>query len=405
MNILYLTFALQHPTMRGPTRCYHFLRELSQHHSVTLLTIAGSEATAEAVRETEQYAERVVLVEGDNGSVNGNAEGGKVFSRLVNKFHQSSRHRKVVQELKRTFAELVEQECFDVVFFHGKSIFQAIEGFRKIPVVIDFCDATSMRIRQSMRHATFAKKGWLALRYSRVRQTERRMIQTSPHLAFISSRDRDAIIGRGEGIRVVPLGMDLEYWRRRTTRPQTNCILYTGSMDYQPNADGAHYLIDKILPILRNFIPDLEVLIVGRNPSPELLERGEKYTDVTVTGAVKDMRPYFEKASVYVAPLRFCSGMQNKLLEAFAMQVPVVTSAIAADGFRLDGGGPSPLLVAEGEKQFAEQIILLLRSHEERQRLATEGRRFVETHFVWSQNAKILENMFLDAIRKKDIAC
>ena len=405
MKILYLTFALQHPTMRGPTRCYNFLRELSQHHSVTLLTVAGSEVTAEAVRETELYAERVVLVEGDNGSVKGNAEGGKVFSRVVNKFHQSSRHRKVIQELKRRFAELVEQDCFDVIFFHGKSIFQVIEGFTKIPIVIDFCDATSMRVRQSMRHATFVKKLWLALRYSRVRETERRMIQTSPHLAFISSRDRDAVIGQRADIRVVPLGMDLEYWRRKTTRPQANCILYTGSMDYQPNADGAHYLIDRILPILRNAIPDLEVFIVGRNPSPELLDKGEKHTDVTVTGSVKDMRPYFEKASVYVAPLRFCSGMQNKLLEAFAMQVPVVTSPIAADGFRLDGGGSSPLLVAEGENQFAEQIVLLLQCQEERQRLAAEGRRFVETHFVWSQNAKILENMFLDAITKKDMVC
>ena len=82
------------------------------------------------------------------------------------------------------------------------------------------------------------------------------------------------------------------------------------------------------------------------------------------------------------------------------MEVPVVTTPIAADGVRVDSGTELPLLVADGEKQFAECIIHLLSRQQERTRLATEGRRFVKNHFVWSRSAEILEEMCMDAVEQ-----
>jgi glycosyltransferase involved in cell wall biosynthesis len=100
---------------------------------------------------------------------------------------------------------------------------------------------------------------------------------------------------------------------------------------------------------------------------------------------------------VFVAPLRYASGVQNKVLEAMAMAVPVVATSIAADGLRVDGDGEPPLYVADGEKSFAERVTNLLGRAEERSRLAVAGRRYVEKHFVWSRSAEKLEEICLTA--------
>jgi glycosyltransferase involved in cell wall biosynthesis len=113
---------------------------------------------------------------------------------------------------------------------------------------------------------------------------------------------------------------------------------------------------------------------------------------------VDDVRPYLEQATVCVGPLRFASGVQNKLLEALAMEVPVVTTPVAADGLRVEGGEQPPVLVADGEKEFAESVVYLLTQTKDRSRLAAEGRHFVKNHFNWSHSAKMLEEMCLTAV-------
>ena len=164
-------------------------------------------------------------------------------------------------------------------------------------------------------------------------------------------------------------------------------------MDYGPNDDAATYLIDEILPLLRRSVADLEVLIVGRDPTPALAARARQHHHVTVTGFVDDVRPYLERASLFVAPVRYASGTQNKVLEALSMGLPVVTTPCVAAGLLIDGAGRPPVHVASGKIVFAERIIGLLDNEPERARLAAEGRRFVQDHFIWSRSAEKLENM------------
>jgi hypothetical protein len=170
-------------------------------------------------------------------------------------------------------------------------------------------------------------------------------------------------------------------------------------MNYAPNEDAAIYLIDKILPLVRRAIPHLETLVVGRDPTPALQERAKQFPDVTVTGFVEDVRTYLERACVFVAPLRYGSGIQNKVLEAMAMEVPVITTSLAANGLRVDGVVEPPVVIADGEEKFAERIVALLNHKEERNRLAGEGRRFVENHFAWSRSAAKLEEMCFAAVQ------
>jgi glycosyltransferase involved in cell wall biosynthesis len=220
------------------------------------------------------------------------------------------------------------------------------------------------------------------------------MLRRKPaHLLFASCRDREALIGqRDNHSTVVSNGVDLNFWKRSSRTRGTNTIVFTGVMNYSPNTDAALYLIDEILPLVRRSVPDAKLLIVGRNPPPHLIDAGQR-PGVNVTGFVDDVRPYLERATVFAAPLRFGAGIQNKLLEAMAMEVPVVASPLAADGLRTVGGACPPIQVAEDRYQFAELIIRQLVDGHGNASPDANSRRFVELHFSWKESGKKLERV------------
>ena len=112
-------------------------------------------------------------------------------------------------------------------------------------------------------------------------------------------------------------------------------------MDYYPNQECMSRFCAQVWPLLRARRPQMKLLIVGADPSPEMRALGE-LPGVTVTGSVPDVRPYVRGSALMVAPLAIARGTQNKILEAMAMGVPVVTSAIAAGGVDAEAGDASP---------------------------------------------------------------
>ena len=398
LRILYIIPSFQHPKVRGPDRHYRFLRELSQRHDITLLTLIRSEIPDEAMRELSSYTNRMFtfnVVPHSNGSrpaFRGFSLGGG------QRIRQLWSIRSGINQMKKEFNNLVEEDTFDIVLFHGKIVFPVIKDFEGLPVAIDFCDATSMRVRKKMQHATKAKLPLLWLRYMQVRRTEKEMVKKTPYVAFISTRDRQAVTGSRAEWRIIPNGLDLRYWKRGSYEPRQNCLIFTGVMNYSPNEDAAIYLIDEILPLLRHRVPNLRILIVGRDPTSALLERAGRNPEVTITGFVDDMRTYLEQATVFAAPLRFASGMQNKIQEALAMEIPVVATSIVAAGMQGADGENAPILIADGAEMFSKSIIDLLGQSDERSRLAAAGRRFAEKHYDWSRSAEQLEQMCFDAI-------
>ena len=401
MKILYVIPSFQHPNVKGPHRHYHFIRELSKNHQITLLTLVRSAINPEAMQEMTSYVERIFTFDTipDSSKTNGNPRRSAILSR--GKLRKFWKHHTGVQEMKRVFRDLAENEDFDVVIFHGKSVYPVIDGWNELPIVIDFCDATSMRVQSKMKLARNLEQSLLGLRYKQVRHVEEKMVKKTPYVAFITSRDRDAVLGVNDGSVIIPNGMDLSYWTRRSNNPQPNTLIFTGVMSYKPNEDAAIYLIDEILPLLRESISNLEVFVVGRNPSAALLERMEGNPEVKITGFVEDMRDYLEHAAVFVAPVRFASGMQNKIQEALAMEVPVVTTSIVAAGVRSEDGEDPPLYIADGEEEFADCVIRLLNDESERDRLAMEGRRFVERQYDWARSAQKLEQMCFKALEEE----
>lgn len=399
LKILHIIPSFQHPKVRGPDRHYRFGRELAKRHDITLLSLIRSQVPEGVLQEVSSFTQQFFTFDArldmNNGSqwTNGKFPGHSRVRRYLGV-------RKGLKQMKSTFNKLVQEGSYDVVLFHGKSVFPVISDFHDLPLVIDFCDATSMRVRAKMEHTNRVKGLLLWLRYLQVRMLEQNMVKKTPYIAFISARDREAVVGQNDHFEIISNGLDLGYWRRKAYNPKSNCLVFTGVMNYSPNEDAALYLIDEILPFLRRRIPDVEILIVGRDPTQPLVERANEHSEVNVTGFVEDMRPFMEQASIFAAPIRFASGMQNKIQEAFAMEVPVVTTPVVADGMRMKGEEKPPLWVAQGTEAFVESIVDLLNNEAEQKRLAAEGRRFAEKHFDWSRSAEKLERMCYQALNQ-----
>lgn len=396
MKILQITPAFQHPLVRGSDRHYHLLRELSRRHEITLLTLARSEIPDEALEEVRDLTDGLFAID-----VGANSTDQVLPTAVGRRLEREWRFRKGLSRMKETFETLIGEEPFDVILFHGKSVFPVIKTFEARPIVVDFCDATSFRIRNRIRYASKAKTVPLMLRYAQVRRTEKKLAQKSPQVAFISRRDREMVLGPDDQSPVVPNGIDLDYWRRRSNKPRQNCLIFTGVMDYGPNEDAALYLIDEVLPRLKQSRPDVEIIIAGRSPTPALLRRDERHPEVTVTGFVEDMRPYLEQATIFVAPMRYGSGQQNKILEAMAMELPVITTPLSQEGIWAEAEEEPPLVVAESAPAFAERVLHLLARPEEGARLAEEGRQYMEKHFSWAESASKLEQMCYLAVEGK----
>jgi glycosyltransferase involved in cell wall biosynthesis len=228
-----------------------------------------------------------------------------------------------------------------------------------------------------------------------VRRVERKLLAKSPHVVFVSRRDAEAILGEGAGGEVVSIGVDHARFRR--ARPgAANALVFSGIMSYGPNEDAALVLLERVFPLVRRAVPDAELFLVGRDPSPRLRARAAATPGATVTGFVPDVRPWLERAAVAAVPMRQGSGVQNKVLEAMAMELPVVTTSLVSAGLRV-AGGEAPLVVADELREFAEAVVKLLGQEQERARLAAAGRRFVEEHYDWSRSAARLERICVSA--------
>lgn len=395
MRILYITPELPFPLTSGFLRHYFFIRGLSERHSVTLFSPTCRPQTCdEGIRELRRFAQRVEVF--PDWRDNKNTHDGRRIGALNALTAQKFLRRRAVIRMRAAVREFVRQRPCDLVLFSGKSNIPVLQATAGVPLLIDCCDAAHLRHLWEARNCPFPRNCWSYMRYLQARGVERTISARTGYLLFASERDQVAITGGTNRGYVVPNGVDLHYWNSSGRAEEQHTIVFSGVMSYRPNHDAAMFLIREVLPLVQRTERGTRVCIVGRDALPELRCEASRHTGLTVTGCVPDMRPYLAIGSVYVAPIRYASGIQNKLLEAMAMRIPVVTTEVAASGLRASTVVP-PVLVAERAADIAEKTVLLMRSQEERRRLGEQGRLFVEEHFNWPTILKRLEFVCMEA--------
>ena len=174
-------------------------------------------------------------------------------------------------------------------------------------------------------------------------------------------------------IAVVSIPVDADYFAPAPLEAERPArIVFTGLMQHPPNVDAAVYFAREVFPAIRAQVPAAEFFVVGKYPAPEVLALAA-LPGVTVTGSVPDTRPYLAEASVVVVPLRFGSGVRNKILEAWSMEKCVVSTTLGAEGLSCEDG--VNLAIADGPDAMARSVLHGLHGFEYRRRLGTAGRQ------------------------------
>ena len=226
------------------------------------------------------------------------------------------------------------------------------------------------------------KRWYIGEQWRKVRRFESDALRWVEGALAVSEQDRARLAAGCPGLRsaVIPNGVDVAYFRPAPQPAGRQQLVFTGSMDWRPNQDAARYFAREILPLLRQASPGIECTFVGRDP-PADIRALAAIGGMRITGTVDDVRPYVERAAVYVVPLRIGGGSRLKILEAMAMGRAVVSTTVGAEG--LDVVHDQHVLLADDPRVFAESVLQLLGDPGRCARLAEEGRRLVEQQYEW----------------------
>jgi glycosyltransferase involved in cell wall biosynthesis len=153
--------------------------------------------------------------------------------------------------------------------------------------------------------------------------------------------------------------------------------LFVGGFAHPPNRDAAHWLVERILPLLQRELPGMPLHLVGSIPGHErkLLQREH----VHIHGQVAELGPWMDRCLVAVAPLRSGAGVKGKVNSAMSHGLPVVATRVAAEGMQLEDG--HDVLLADSAEEFSACIARLSRDHVLWKRLSTNGQENIRRHF------------------------
>jgi glycosyltransferase involved in cell wall biosynthesis len=279
-----------------------------------------------------------------------------------------------------------------------------------IPVVWDSVDCISLLFEQ-VAHQSRSRLGrWIArIELPNTRRYEGRAVRQFDRVLASSKIDQAALeklartdsprspAGRpanpGGKVRVLPNGVDLDYFTPANEPRDTATVVLSGKMSYHANVAAAHRLIGSVMPHVWAQRPDVKVNIVGSAPTADVEALAVRHAPrVTVTGYVPDVRPYLQTATLAVAPLAYGAGIQNKVLEAMACATPIVVSsqAIAA----LEALPADAAQVADGAADFAAEMLRLLGDAQLRQAVGRAGWDYVHAHHDWSTIVRGLEAIY-----------
>jgi polysaccharide biosynthesis protein PslH len=281
------------------------------------------------------------------------------------------------------------------------------QNLTALPVVWDSVDCISLLFQQAAFQSTKRFNRWLThLELNRTKHHESWLIKQFDRTVVTSNTDRDALITLDGGLPeelkpvVVPNGVDLSYFTAgefKNREPAT--LVISGKMSYHANVSMVFHFVRKILPLIRASRPDVRVWIVGKDPPADIVALGES-PEIHVTGTVKDIRPYLQRATVALAPLTYGAGVQNKVLEAMACETPVVASPKAVSALETRSG--QHLLVAEDPVSLAEAVIGLLEDSSHRQLIGQGGRNYVEEYHRWEIIAARMEGIYNEVINNRN---
>lgn len=378
MRVLVLTQVLVYPADSGPKiKTLQVLRYLAKHHEVVYCTFVRGKAEEESAEKLREICRRVetVAMERSRGRdarflleslVTGD-------SFLMRRDDRATMHR-IVRHLLR-------EEHIDAVHVDQLNMMRFVPPDWTGTVILDEHNAVWQVVERLQRGAGNPFARWFLGREVRlIRKLESRACQRAQCVLAVSEHDRQAlreVAGEAVPIELIPITVDVEGLEavHALRNPQPYHLFTVGTMFWPPNSEGVAWWLREGYEHLRSLCHEVTYDIVGARPPHELQVLAGRYAGVHLHNYVADLRPFWAHAAALAVPILSGGGVRVKILEALALGVPVISTAIGAEGLEVRHG--EHLLIADTPEEFARACRDALQDEELSQRLARNGRQLV----------------------------
>lgn len=415
MKILFLAHRTPYPPNKGDKiRAFHFLANLAKLHDVTLIYwVDDRRDLAHSMALQTLCRGRVLPVRLNRFIALCRSVISLFKGRSITEGYYGSK------SFRRAIDYAVRNEHFDAVFVFSSSMAGYAKTLEAKVKIIDFVDVDSDKWGQLADAAPFPLSRLYRLEQKRLAKFEVEISEWASMSLFISKIEAQLFKQNGGkgAIEFLPNGTELDLRRLPVKQSSLNAsgsrpgasrgarIIFVGTMDYLPNIDAVRYFVEEVFPLVRREDPTASFEIVGRGPT-RAVKRLNKLDGIKVVGEVQDVRSYLLHADVSVAPMRIARGVQNKVLEAMALGVPVVATPVAVEG--IDVQNEEEVLIGNDADELARQIVRFLRDVDLRRNVTKKARMRMNELYNWDSIGVSLERLLTAssgewfAERKKD---
>lgn len=387
-EILFLSHRIPFPPDRGDKiRSHHILRRLSRLAPVHVATFADDDLDLAEEAELASVASSYRLVRRAKAlPIAGIQALAAKCAVSLSAFYDRS--------LAEYVRHVLATRSISAIYVFSGQMGQYVPDDFNGRVIADFVDVDSAKF------AAYAEShggplGWIYGREAALmRAEEARLARRADVSLLVSRAEADLFLSRlpedmrgTTDVRVLGNGIDSVAFDPAVVAPETRLLdcpgprlIFTGQMDYAPNVDAVLRMVDRIMPVIRAEFDEATFHVVGRNPTIDVMERNGR-DGCHIWGRVDDIRPWLKSADLAVIPLMIARGVQNKVLEAMSMALPIVLTSDAASG--IDASDGHHYRIADSDEAIVDYCIQLLKDQRRARVKGHAARRFVTASASW----------------------
>lgn len=411
MQILWLSHLVPYPPKGGVLQRSHFLlTELSKRHEVDLLAFNQHSLLAplfkgdvekglnEAKTVLSRFCRSVDFLSIPS-EANRYGKHLNAFKSLIT-FSTYTTNWLKSAEMERAIHKKIKKNQYDLVHFDTISldIFKNVVG--DLPCVLDHHNIEShMMMRRASNERNIFKRMYFGQEGKRLEHYEKVHCPTYAGHITCSQVDLNRLNSLSPGITgsVIPNGVDTSFFKPREKISTTNTLIFVGTMNWYPNIAAVRFIAYHILPILRQSNQDIKIQIIGAGPPDDLIRFGRTNSDFEVLGFVDDVRPYMEKAALYLCPIRDGGGTKLKILDALSMEKAIIAHPVACEG--IDVTDEVNVIFAESAQEFSAKIHSLLADENKRKRLGKAGRKLATEKYDRERIGSLISSFYTELVK------
>lgn len=402
MKILFLTHQIPNTYSGSTIRPYHIIKKFSKDygHEISLISFL-TDSHIPYVDDIKKYCEDTTFFpindEGNRSklaikTISNAFSPLNIYSKIISKngvFDISYYNKK---EIQKKIDRIIQMGNFDAIYSDAGMAGYVAKS--SLPKIVEPLDTNSKNwLHYFIVNNNFLTKLYWLFRYLQTFYRETQIYKKFNYCILVTEDDKKYLEKYLSNILVIPNGVDINYFKPIVIEEEYPSLVFVGAMDGIKNVEALLYFYSEIYPKIKEKYPNIKLYIVGKNPHPSVCELS-KDNSIIVTGFVEDMRPYIAKCSLFICPHLSGSGIKNKVLEAMAMGMPVVSTTIGAMGLNISSG--KDIAIADTPRDFIKWTITLLEDDELRRMMGLNARFLVEKNFSWDRISDKLNHMFVN---------